>query len=308
MVDRREGAHAFFCLKNTHAELGHLQIKYRPNNRDNSKIISRLQGRRLGNHLASGQASRPFRVRYPSKWVQNHKHLFVLKKILLVEDDPRVCSFINKGLTENGFEVTVAMEGTLGLQLATRGSFDLLILDIMLPNINGLEMCRLIREQDQSVAILFLTAMGSSENVVIGLESGADDYLVKPFKFIELLARIKTLLRRSEKIEEPKRQASELFTFADLVLNNTEKSVFRNGQELSLTSTEFRLLLMFMKSPRKVLSRMEILDEVWGVNFDMGTNVVDVYVNYIRKKLDKHGEQKLIHTVIGMGYVLKEEQ
>ncbi|MBN7810709.1 response regulator transcription factor [Algoriphagus sp. H41] len=231
-----------------------------------------------------------------------------MKKILLVEDDPRVCSFINKGLTENGFEVTVAMDGTLGLQLATRGSFDVLILDIMLPNMNGLEVCRQVRERDRDIPILFLTAMGSSENIVIGLESGADDYLVKPFKFIELLARIKTLLRRSEKSEEPKKADSELFTFADLILNNSEKSVFRNGHELSLTSTEFRLLLMFMKSPRKVLSRMEILDEVWGVNFDMGTNVVDVYVNYIRKKLDKYGDQKLIHTVIGMGYVLKEEQ
>ncbi|GAB3229100.1 response regulator transcription factor [Algoriphagus aestuariicola] len=231
-----------------------------------------------------------------------------MKKILLVEDDPRVCSFINKGLSENGFEVTVVMDGSTGLQLATRSVFDLLILDIMLPNLNGLEVCRQIRQRDKDVPILFLTAMGSSENVVIGLESGADDYLVKPFKFIELLARIKTLLRRSEKNDDSRRPDSEFYAFSDLTLDNSEKTVFRNGNELSLTSTEFRLLLMFMKSPRKVLSRVEILDEVWGVNFDMGTNVVDVYVNYIRKKLDKYGEQKLIHTVIGMGYVLREEQ
>lgn len=231
-----------------------------------------------------------------------------MKKILLVEDDTRVCSFINKGLTENGFDVTVAMDGNMGLQLALNHSYDLLILDIMLPGINGLELCRQVRLQDRDVPILFLTAMGSTENVVIGLESGADDYLVKPFKFIELLARIKTLMRRSGKNEENSKVDHEIYRFADLILNDTAKTVVRNGNEISLTSTEFRLLLMFMKFPRRVLSRVEMLDQVWGVNFDMGTNVVDVYVNYIRKKLDKYGDQKLIHTVIGMGYVLKEDQ
>jgi DNA-binding response OmpR family regulator len=229
-----------------------------------------------------------------------------LKKILLVEDDTRVCSFINKGLTENGFEVTIAMDGELGLQLALNGQFDLIILDIMLPNINGLEVCRQIRLQSTEIPILFLTAMGSTENVVIGLDSGADDYLVKPFKFIELLARIKTLMRRGGKLEDTEANNSDIYKFADLVLNDTEKTVFRNEHEISLTSTEFRLLLMFIKNPRKVLSRVDMLHEVWGVNFDMGTNVVDVYVNYLRRKLDKYGDQKLIQTVIGMGYVLKE--
>ncbi|MDR7132131.1 DNA-binding response OmpR family regulator [Algoriphagus sp. 4150] len=229
-----------------------------------------------------------------------------MKKLLLVEDDPRVCSFINKGLSENGFDVTVAMDGKTGLQLALNNPFDLLILDIMLPIINGLEVCRQVREQDTSVPILFLTAMGSTENVVIGLESGGDDYLVKPFKFIELLARIKTLMRRRGKVGEKDREAHDIYHFADLVLDDTAKSVHRNENEISLTSTEFRLLLMFMKNPRKVLTRVDMLHEVWGVNFDMGTNVVDVYVNYLRKKLDKYGDQKLIHTVIGMGYVLKE--
>ena len=229
-----------------------------------------------------------------------------MKKILLVEDDTRVCSFINKGLTENGFEVAIAMDGTVGLQLALNGQFDLIILDIMLPGINGLEVCRQIRLHSSEVPILFLTAMGSTENVVIGLDSGADDYLVKPFKFIELLARIKTLIRRGGKSEEPETTKSDIYRFADLVLNDTEKTVHRNEYEISLTSTEFRLLLMFMKNPRKVLSRVDMLHEVWGVNFDMGTNVVDVYVNYLRKKMDKYGDQKLIQTVIGMGYVLKE--
>lgn len=200
------------------------------------------------------------------------------------------------------------MDGTMGLQLALDHSYDLLILDIMLPGINGLEVCRQVRLRDGEVPILFLTAMGSTENVVIGLDSGADDYLVKPFKFIELLARIKTLMRRSGKNGENSKADHDIYRFADVVLDDTAKTITRNGHEISLTSTEFRLLLMFMKFPRRVLSRIEMLDEVWGVNFDMGTNVVDVYVNYIRKKLDKYGEQKLIHTVIGMGYVLKEDQ
>ncbi len=231
-----------------------------------------------------------------------------MKRILLVEDDARVCSFISKGLNENGFEVELANDGNLGLELALSQTIDLIILDIMLPGMNGMEVCRQIRLANKKIPILFLTAMGSTENVVLGLDSGGDDYLVKPFKFIELIARIKTLMRRSMQDGGRSKVENEVYTFADLVIDDTEKTVFRNGGELSLTSTEFRLLLMFIKSPRKVLSRIEILDEVWGVNFDMGTNVVDVYVNYLRKKLDKYGDQKLIHTVIGMGYVLKEEQ
>tara|TARA_R110002012_G_scaffold96576_1_gene232794 strand:- start:24962 stop:25654 length:693 start_codon:yes stop_codon:yes gene_type:complete len=230
-----------------------------------------------------------------------------LKRILLVEDDARVCSFISKGLNENGFEVELATDGNLGLEFALHHTIDLIILDIMLPGMNGLEVCRQIRSANKNIPILFLTAMGSTENVVLGLDSGGDDYLVKPFKFIELLARIKTLMRRTGQDGVRSKVENEVYTFADLVIDDTEKTVFRNSHELSLTSTEFRLLLMFIKSPRKVLSRIEILDQVWGVNFDMGTNVVDVYVNYLRKKLDKYGEQKLIHTVIGMGYVLKEE-
>lgn len=198
------------------------------------------------------------------------------------------------------------MDGNLGLQLALNNHFDLLILDIMLPNINGLEVCRQVRLENSEIPILFLTAMGSTENVVIGLDSGADDYLVKPFKFIELIARIKTLLRRGGKVAEDDKSDHEIYQFADLTMDDTEKSVFRNENELSLTSTEFRLLRMFLQNPRRVLTRVDILHEVWGVNFDMGTNVVDVYVNYLRKKLDKYGSQKLIQTVIGMGYVLKE--
>jgi DNA-binding response OmpR family regulator len=230
-----------------------------------------------------------------------------MKKILLIEDDAHVCSFINKGLTEEGFELSVAMTGETGLEMFQSFKYDLIILDIMLPNMSGIDVCKAIRETKSEIPILFLTALGSSENIVLGLNTGADDYLVKPFKFIELVARVKTLLRRSEKYNnEP--IDKEILRFADIELDNYSKTVKRDGQEVSLTSTEFRLLYMFLKNPRRVLSRAAMLDEVWGVNFDLGTNVVDVYVNYLRKKLDKYGKGKLIHTVIGMGYVLKDDE
>lgn len=225
-------------------------------------------------------------------------------KILLVEDDPRVCSFINKGLTEESFEVSIAFDGEAGLNMLKTNKFDLVILDIMLPNINGIEVCKQIRSNNNKTPILFLTALGSAENVVLGLSSGADDYLIKPFKFIELVARIRTLLRRSSDFGIST-SIDEVYTFTDLEVNDSTKTVVRNEQELSLTSTEYRLLLVFIKSPKKVFSRIELLESVWGVNFDMGTNVVDVYVNYLRKKLEKYNQPRLIQTVIGMGYVLK---
>ncbi len=225
-------------------------------------------------------------------------------KILLVEDDPRVCSFINKGLTEENFEVSIAFDGETGLNMLKTNKFDLVILDIMLPNINGIEVCKQIRSNNNKTPILFLTALGSAENVVLGLSSGADDYLIKPFKFIELVARIRTLLRRSSDFGTST-SIDEVYTFMNLEVNDSTKTVVRNEQELSLTSTEYRLLLVFIKSPKKVFSRIELLESVWGVNFDMGTNVVDVYVNYLRKKLEKYNQPRLIQTVIGMGYVLK---
>lgn len=231
------------------------------------------------------------------------------KKILLIEDEAHVVSFIKKGLSENGFEVSVAFDGNSGLKMATENKFDLLIIDIMLPGINGLEVCREIRKGNNRVPILILTALGTSENIVLGLETGADDYLVKPFKFIELLARIRTLLRRAEGTptvaDQPK---DEVYRMADLELNDTTKTVTRDGVKISLTTTEYRLLLYFMQNRKKVLSRIDILERVWGVDFDPGTNVVDVYVNYLRKKLEGNRNSKLLHTVVGMGYVLREEE
>jgi len=229
-----------------------------------------------------------------------------MAKILLVEDETSVASFINRGLTEEGYEVSLAFTGDEGLHMATSFEFDLLILDIMLPGINGLELCKTIRRKNNKTPILFLTALGTTENVVNGLDTGADDYLVKPFKFIELLARIRSLLRRTENIQPTEEIHDGMLRFADLVLDDYSKTVKRNGQPISLTATEYRLLMVLMKNARRVLSRMDILEHVWDVNFEMGTNVVDVYVNYLRKKIDKNFDTKLIHTVIGMGYVLKE--
>ena len=232
-----------------------------------------------------------------------------MKKILVVEDEAHVVSFIKKGLTEEGYEVSVAFDGKTGLQLALTNVFDFIILDIMLPEMNGLEVCKNIRNENKNVPILFLTALGTSENIVLGLESGADDYLVKPFKFIELVARIKSLLRRTEDknpfSKEQNIQQDYIYTFSDITLNDYTKKVSKNNEEISLTTTEYKLLFYFMQNKNRVLSRTDILEAVWGVDYDLGTNVVDVYVNYLRKKMD-NSDEKIIHTVIGMGYVLKE--
>lgn len=233
-----------------------------------------------------------------------------MKKILLVEDEAHVASFIKKGLTEEGYEVSVAFDGRSGLQLALQNPFDIIILDIMLPEMNGLDVCKAIREENQQVPILFLTALGTPENVVLGLGNGADDYLVKPFKFIELIARIKTLWRRVEgkpkKAKEVESQEDYIYNFGDLTLNDYTKTVTRDEEKISLTSKEYKLLLYFLKNKNKVLSRLDILEAVWDVDYELGTNVVDVYVNYLRKKIDTKPDEKIIHTIVGMGYVLKE--
>lgn len=233
-----------------------------------------------------------------------------MKKILLVENEAPVVSFIKKGLSEEGFEVSVAFDGKTGLKLAIENTFDLIILDIMLPEMNGLEVCKHIREENPLVPILFLTALGTPENIVLGLENGADDYLVKPFKFIELVARIKNLIRRidgkANKNSPSHSDDKNLFSFADVTINDYTKTVTRADKEISLTSTEYKLLHFFLKNKNKVLTRQEILEVVWGVDYDLGTNVVDVYVNYLRKKMDLKSDDKIIHTIIGMGYVLKE--
>lgn len=230
-----------------------------------------------------------------------------MKKILLVEDETSVVDFIMKGLTEAGYEVSVALNGETAIQMATTSNFDLFILDIMLPGKSGLEVCKEIRARGVTSPVIFLTALGTSENIALGLNIGADDYLVKPFKFIELYARINALLRRSPAKTDSDDLQKNIYFISDLVLNDDSKTVHRNNENINLTATEYRLLLALMKSKGKVLSRMELLESAWEINFNLGTNVVDVYINYLRKKIDSDYDNKLIHTIVGMGYVLKEK-
>jgi DNA-binding response OmpR family regulator len=221
--------------------------------------------------------------------------------ILLVEDEPSIAGMLSKGLSEEGYTVSIAPDGNIGFRMAAGNIYDLYIIDIMLPEINGLALCRMLRKANDTTPILLLTALGTTENVVAGLDAGADDYMVKPFKFTELIARIRALKRRlgSSFTDENK------LRMADLEIDLEARIVMRNNTEIKLTSTEYRMLHYFMKNPRKIISRMDLLEHVWGVDFNMATNVVDVYVNYLRKKIDKDHEQKLLHTVIGMGYILK---
>lgn len=222
-------------------------------------------------------------------------------KILLIEDEPKLVSIIQRDLTNEGHEISVALDGTTGLDMAMKMDFQLIILDIMLPGINGIEVCRRLRQANQNAAILMLTALGTTENVVVGLDSGADDYMVKPFSLAELNARIRTLARRNSNLTQP----ANVIQIADLVINGDEKSVKRGDKIIDLTATEYRLLEFLAKNKNHMLSRIEILEHVWNIDFNMGTNVVDVYINYLRKKVDKDFDNKLIHTVIGMGYILK---
>ncbi|PSL36043.1 response regulator transcription factor [Chitinophaga ginsengisoli] len=236
-------------------------------------------------------------------------------KLLLIEDEPSVVSFIHRYLTEAGYDVSVAMDGQSGLQMATEHSFQLIILDVMLPGMNGIAVCKALRKQNDTTPILMLTALGSTENVVAGLDSGADDYLVKPFKQAELLARIRSLLRRNPdnavntaNVVVNNNHTANVLKVADLELDLNTKSASRYGENIVLTATEYRLLEYMMRNPRRVLSRMEILENVWGVDFNMNTKVVDVYVNYLRKKVNRKEQPALIQTVVGMGYMLKEEE
>lgn len=225
----------------------------------------------------------------------------MIMKILVVEDEFKVSTFIKKGLEEHNYEVTVAHDGLVGKNLALSKPYDLIILDINLPLINGLDLCKEIRKADKRLPILMLTALGTTENKVIGLDSGADDYLVKPFEFSELLARIRALSRRN--IEE----TSHIYKISNLELDTYTKVVKREGHKIELTAREFALLEYLMKNKGRVVSRVNIAEKVWDINFDTGTNVIDVYINFLRKKVDKDFNPKLIHTLVGMGYVLKED-
>jgi two-component system copper resistance phosphate regulon response regulator CusR len=231
-----------------------------------------------------------------------------MSNILLIEDESHVISFIQKGLTEENFEVSVALNGEMGLEMASSSIFDLILLDIMLPDINGIDVCKNLRNHNIHTPVLFLTALNTADNIALGLNAGGDDYLVKPFKFIELLARINAILRRSNFINlNDKNESKNKIYIADLIVDDDAKTVIRAGKLITLTATEYRLLISLLKNKGKVMSRMELLENVWDINFNLETNVVDVYINYLRKKIDNKFETKIIQTVIGMGYVIKEK-
>jgi len=224
-------------------------------------------------------------------------------KVLLVEDEPGLVSVIVKGLKEVGIETSVAVDGNMGLDMALGHQFDLLILDIMLPGMNGIQLCREVRKVNPDVPVIMLTALNTTENIVTGLDAGADDYLAKPFKFPELEARIRSAVRRSKNGSV----AVNLMKAADLEVNLDTQTVTRADRQVTLTTTEYKLLLYFIKNRNRVLSRIQILENVWDIDFNMGTNVVDVYVNYLRRKLDTGYAVKLIHTVFGSGYIFREQ-
>lgn len=224
-------------------------------------------------------------------------------KILLVEDEPKTLTFIKKGLEENAHEVDTASDGISGRTLAQTNPYDLIISDIILPGLDGRELCRQLRASNIQTPILMLTALGGADHVVEGLDSGADDYLVKPFEFKELLARIRTLGKRVAVAAAGERTLSA----ADLEMNLESRSVRRAGISINLTAKEFALLEFFLRNKGRILPRAEIASKVWKIDFDTGTNMVEVYVNYLRRKVDRDFDKKLIHTQFGMGYVLKED-
>lgn len=224
-------------------------------------------------------------------------------RLLLVEDEPKLASFIQKGFENEGYELDVAYDGRMGQSLFRQNEYDLVILDVNLPYINGFELCRLIRVDHPRMPVLLLTALDSLEDKVEGFEAGTDDYLVKPFKFQELLLRTRALIKRSTDSTSVKR----VLQLADLELNLEAKTVSRAGQRINLTTKEYALLEYLLTHQGKVISRVDISEKVWELGFDTNTNVIDVYISHLRKKLDKGHDQKLIHTIVGMGYVMRAD-
>jgi two-component system copper resistance phosphate regulon response regulator CusR len=222
-------------------------------------------------------------------------------KILLIEDEPKVAAFIKKGLEEQFHNITLAYDGSMGCKLALEQDFELIILDVVLPHMNGFEVCKQIRQFKKELPIIMLSALGTVNDKVKGLENGADDYLIKPFHFDELLARIKALDRRRSMV-----LPGTVYQVADLQMDCFRKTVTRNGKMILLTVKEFTLLEVLMYNKNRVLSRVYIAESVWGINFNRGTNLIDVYINYLRSKVDKGFSKQLIHTVIGMGYMIKD--
>lgn len=224
-------------------------------------------------------------------------------KILIVEDDLRVSELIQRGLEEQGFTTTLAYDGLFGKKLALQHKFDLIITDIILPKLNGIDLCKELKQSQPDTPIIMLTALGTTDDKVEGFDAGADDYLVKPFEMRELLARIRALLNRFQRTIN----TGNILKYADLEMNLHTKIVKRGDKEINLTPKEFNFLKYMLENPERVLSRVEIAEKVWDTHFDTGTNFIDVYINYLRRKIEKDFDTKLIHTKSGMGFILKSE-
>ncbi|MBB6001544.1 response regulator transcription factor [Arcicella rosea] len=226
-------------------------------------------------------------------------------KILLIEDEPKTLQSLRQGLEENGFEVDIAYDGHIGKHLARKNQYQIIVTDIIMPGINGLELCKQLREEGITTPILMLTAMGSIQEKLMGFDAGADDYLVKPFDFLELLARIKVLSKRNL---IPLPNNSNILSYSTLEMNLDAHLVTREGNKIDLTAREFALLEYLLRNQGKVISKADIAEKVWDSRFEMGTNVIEVFMTMLRKKVDKNYDTKLIHTQYGVGYVLKVEE
>jgi two-component system copper resistance phosphate regulon response regulator CusR len=224
-------------------------------------------------------------------------------KILLIEDEPKTVQSLKQGLEENNYDVSIAYDGHMGKQLALANAYQLIVSDVIIPGINGLDLCRELRALGIQTPILMLTALSTTDDKLNGFEAGADDYLPKPFDFKEFLARVKALIKRSNQtILE-----AQILKFADLEMDLTSSLVSRAGQMIHLTSKEFQLLEYFLRNQEKVISKAEIAENIWEVEDENSSNLIEVYVNYLRKKVDKGFSSKLIHTQFGMGYILRQE-
>lgn len=226
------------------------------------------------------------------------------RKILIVEDEKKIADTIKLGLTENGYLVDVAYDGNIGHKLYKANDYNLVILDINLPGMNGYELCKIIRAANPRIPIIMLTAMSTLNDKVEGYDAGADDYMVKPFEFKELLLKIRVLLKRT--LQHQNMPVGNVLKAADLEMNLDSKEVKRDGQPINLTAKEFQLLEYLLRNKNRVVSRADIAINVWDIDFDTNTNVIDVYINYVRNKVDKNFPSKLIQTQVGMGYILKE--
>lgn len=227
--------------------------------------------------------------------------------ILIIEDDKRVADLLKTGLEENGYITMVAYDGAMGLRLFQSRPFQLVISDIILPKLNGFELCKEIRKLDAHIPILMLTALGSTDDKLDGFDAGADDYMVKPFDFRELNARIKVLLKRKSETSLPTLSPEKL-TYKDLQIDINRREVMRQQIPIRLSPKEYNLLIYMVQNAERVISRVEIAEKVWNTHFDTGTNFIDVYINYLRKKIDKDFDIKLIHTKPGIGFILTDEK